>query len=150
MNSGFDLVVTALTSTWARTTSEDGRTYYTGRIPIFRELLYADAPMGADRLEQCEVQSFAYPGLTPFDIAYSLSTMSCGLGSMPSHTSLPAGDAAQLHCQSSGDGHTFYQSWYVLAADAGYMWLWCRSADYRPEDRWLSIAQTLEFLPAEE
>ena len=45
------------------------RYIYTGRIPMFRELLYAESPIHATGFEQCEVQSFAYPDLTPFDIA---------------------------------------------------------------------------------
>ena len=38
----------------------------------------------------------------------------------------------------------------VLAADPGYLWLWCRGPDDASDDRWRSIPQTIEFLPAEE
>ena len=133
---------------WPTTT---GRRVYTSAIPIFRQLLVADSPVRTGIIEQCEVQSFAYPDLTPIDIAYSLSQTLCLGMSYPSDISLPAGDAARLDCDRGGGGDPrLYQSWYVLAADSGYVWLWCRGPDDASENRWLAIAESLEFLPAEE
>jgi len=96
------------------------------------------------------VQSFAYPELTPFDIAYSLWRISCDDALDLARVSLPAGEAVQLNCQDRREERWFYQSWYVMEADPGYVWLWCRSADYRPDDHWRSIADTIEWLPEAE
>ena len=124
---------------------------YTSAIPIFRQLLVAASPPPTGMIEQCEVQSFAYPDLTPMDIAYSLSQTLCFGTSYPAPVLLPAGEAARLDCERGADGGPrLYQSWYVLAADPGYLWLWCRGPEDVSEDRWLSIAKSLEFLPAQE
>ena len=65
---------------------------------------------------------------------------------MPEHVSLPAGEGAQLHCRRPTETVTIHESFYVLKADGGYVWLWCTGDEQRPDDRWLSIAETFELL----
>ena len=39
---------------------------------------------------------------------------------------------------------------YILAAGDRLISLWCDATSLPPDDRWLSIAESFEFLPAEE
>jgi hypothetical protein len=41
-------------------------------------------------------------------------------------------------------------STYLLGTDEFLVMMLCTTGDLRPEDDWLSIAETIEFLPVEE
>jgi hypothetical protein len=61
--------------------------------------------------------------------------------------SLPVGSAPRLDViLTTGDGRTMY---FFTDDEAMHYWLTC-GADHLPDDRWLSVAETFEFLPAEE
>jgi hypothetical protein len=58
---------------------------------------------------------------------------------------LPAGQAARM----DGPDEATHLSVYLLRDGNTFYWISCAGDDL-PDDRWLSIAETFEFLPAEE
>ena len=62
-------------------------------------------------------------------------------------TRLPAGQA--IHIDDRPPTADWYRTAYLLTDGAGYYSLTCYGFE-PPDDRWLSIAETFEFLPAEE
>ncbi len=62
---------------------------------------------------------------------------------------LPAGEAIRVDMTESADAPPTTITIFSLAGAAGFYRLWCTS-DAPPADRWLSIAETIEFLPAGE
>jgi len=62
---------------------------------------------------------------------------------------LPAGPATRF---DFGDPFMYgdrYHADYRLVAPDGIAWLMCKSLGARPDDDWMSIAETFEFLPAD-
>jgi hypothetical protein len=62
---------------------------------------------------------------------------------------LPAGSATRIDWDIVEPDGDHYSSTYNLAGLDGPTWLDCEGPE-RPDDDWLSIAETFEFLPAEE
>jgi hypothetical protein len=60
---------------------------------------------------------------------------------------LPVGGAIRIDLEAPGEG--FSSATYMLTDAATFYGLMCNASD-PPEDRWLSIAETFEFLPTEE
>ena len=70
----------------------------------------------------------------------------------PQHIDLPAGLASHLRMsgRADSDAEWMSSSMYVLDQNEGVLVAVCGTYDDHPEDDWLSIAETIEFLPAEE
>ena len=125
-------------------------------IPIFPVLAVGIDPEYRQRQEQCDLVTFdliprwqPLP-LTTYDIAFSLAELLLPEGGFGTEQiSLPRGDATHLGQQTRRSGSEVFHSVFVFARDPGYVWLWCTSLDESPADDWLSIAQTIEFLPEE-
>ena len=72
-----------------------------------------------------------------------------------SEIELPAGRAIRfvldqaLIPNSVEEGYARYTTYYILINDFGLLFFLCWDPE-RPDDDWLSIAETIEFLPAEE
>jgi hypothetical protein len=134
-------------------TTPDGRAMpraAMGAIPIFPIAISAKGPGWQERIEQCRAGSFPYIGLTPNDIAVSLAIILLEPDTFSAEpVSLPAGEAAHLAATKTVDGRVVHQSAYVVAKDAGYLWLWCVGLDEWPDDDWRSIAETIEMLAPE-
>jgi hypothetical protein len=62
---------------------------------------------------------------------------------------LPVGPATQIDVVIREPDGDWYDTTYNLVTPDGQVWLGC-SGPERPDDRWLSIAETFEFLPSEE
>ena len=71
----------------------------------------------------------------------------------PRTIELPAGTAYVIR-QSKGDDDGDEDWWpassYLLRMDGGVLWLGCDRRGVRPEDDWLSVAETIELLPTRE
>jgi hypothetical protein len=70
----------------------------------------------------------------------------------PVEIDLPGGDAFRIGmrmAEPTAEGQYLPSTVYVMLADDRYLLASC-SAYQRPDDDWLSIAETFEFLPAEE
>ena len=57
------------------------------------------------------------------------------------------GGAIRIDAEVPEEG--FSGSWYLLTDGTNFYGLICGAPDL-PEDRWLSVAETFEFLPTEE
>jgi len=69
----------------------------------------------------------------------------------PQRIDLPAGPAYLIRSSDQDDSGVWGpSSMYLLDADPGVLMTYCSTKDARPEDDWLSIVETIEFLPAEE
>ena len=126
-------------------------------IPIFPILASGIDPEYRLRQEQCDLVTFDLVPrweplpLTTYDIAFSLAELLLpddGFGT--EEIALPAGEATHLTQQTRPSDREAFSSAFVVARDGGYVWLWCTSLDESPDDDWLSIARTIEFLPEEE
>ena len=60
---------------------------------------------------------------------------------------LPAGTSSRLDVVEHAEDGDWYGATYDLAAPNGIVWLICIGFGERPDDDWLSIARTLEFIP---
>ena len=100
----------------------------------------------------CDINVFRFDGATTHDVAEFLGDIYWDLETFDTgEVQLPlAGDAMLL--KSPGGGHALADTRVAYIFDAGdrYAWLSCTSTAEPPEDLWLSIADTIEFLPAEE
>jgi hypothetical protein len=63
---------------------------------------------------------------------------------------LPAGAATRFDFGDPDKYGDWHRADYRFTAPDGVVWLLCKSVGARPDDDWLSIAETFEFLPAEE
>ncbi len=126
-------------------------------IPIFPVLARGIAPAYEQRQEHCDLGPFDLTPrwqplpLTTRDVAFSLAILllpddSFGVIEMD----VPAGHASHLIQRTRHQGRDVFHSVFVIARDPGCVWLWCTSLDEAPDDDWLSIAQTIEFLPEEQ
>ena len=72
-----------------------------------------------------------------------------------SEIELPAGRAIRFVLDQAlvpnpvEEGYARYNTYYILVNDFGLLFFLCWGPE-RPDDDWLSIAETIEFLPAEE
>jgi hypothetical protein len=102
----------------------------------------------SDRPSGCRLMRYPTGGLTLLDFASGLLE--------PEHTTmtpmrLDAGDAIRLDLDLDldlGDGYVAQQ--YVIGSDDSFYQLACLTEGEVADDRWLSIAETFEFLPEEE
>jgi hypothetical protein len=71
-------------------------------------------------------------------------------GATVTDVALPAGEAKRIDASQLEEGWTSpsEQSYYLLVRDSRFYDIVCMSDD-PPEDRWLSIAESFEFLTAE-
>lgn len=127
-------------------------------IPIFPVLASGIDPEQqlGQRQERCDLVTFDLVprwqplSLTTRDVAFSLAELLLpddGFGT--EEIILPAGEATHLIQQTRPSDREVFSSAFVVARDGGYVWLWCTSLDESPDDNWLSIARTIEFLPEE-
>lgn len=126
-------------------------------IPIFPVLARGIAPEYEQRQEHCDLVPFDLTPrwqplpLTTYDVASSLASLLLPGDSFgASEIDVPAGHASHLIQRTGYQGRDVFYSVFVIARDSGYVWLWCTSLDEAPDDDWLSIAETIEFLPEEE
>jgi hypothetical protein len=123
-------------------------------LPIFESVLAAGPPDGTS---ECLVETFAFEGAEPSKIAETLGRVA-GYDEFEIRegVALPAGDAVpdqpvvRMSAHEARGGQPGRSVAYVLAAPRGYAWLWCSTTTASPSDDWLTIAETFEFLPAEE
>ena len=67
------------------------------------------------------------------------------------HLELPAGDAIRVVYEGQGgDGPQTLAQYFVATEDGGYVLFFRTTPSLAPDDHWLSIAESFEFLPAEE
>jgi hypothetical protein len=123
-------------------------------LPIFESVLAA-GPL--DETSECLVETFAFEGAEPSKIAETLGRVA-GYDEFEIREglALPAGDAVpdqpvvRMSAHEARGGQPGRSIAYVLAAPRGYAWLWCSTTGAPPSDDWLSIAESFEFLPAED
>jgi len=70
-----------------------------------------------------------------------------GPGEPTTEVILPAGPGSRLDVVEHADDGDWYGVTYGLAAPNGIAWLMCIGFGERPDDDWLSIARSLEFIP---
>jgi hypothetical protein len=104
--------------------------------------------------ENCNVTDLPSDG-TPVDVAVAsdaavVAEMGDQVSSGPETAllDLPAGKVGRLDFGMSFPGFETMQAVYYFTDGSTYMLLTCTHVE-RPEDDWLSIAETFEFLPAE-
>jgi hypothetical protein len=117
---------------------------------IFETALSA-SPSGAPG--QCAIQVFRYDGATTQEVAEFVASHYWDLrGGTMENVRLPsAGDAVKVVMLGGPSAVNGKRVAYVFDAGDYYAWLWCDSTGSPPpDDLWLSIADTIEFLPAEE
>ena len=108
-------------------------------------VLSAEAPGG----DTCEVALPDDPTRSSLhDWAESFLSTFRDFGSAATSTALrlPAGDAIRIDLELPDTGSSSVV--YLLTDGTNFYGLMCRAPD-APEDRWLSVAETIEFLPVE-
>jgi hypothetical protein len=117
---------------------------------IFETALTA-SPSGA--AGGCVIQVFRFDGATVLDVAEFLGTVYWDFEEFViSEISLPDAEYV-VRLQGPGTSSPLPGTTvaYVFDAGDGYAWLWCDSTSAAPpDDLWLSIADTIELLPADE
>ena len=121
-------------------------------LPIF-EMVIAAAPLEGPG--ECVIETFDFTGVEPGKMAETLGVVAGypefeiaeRLGGLDA---LPAGDYVRMSAAYAPGGEPGASVAYVFPTADGYSWLWCSTTDAPPADDWLSIAESVEFLPEEE
>lgn len=117
---------------------------------IIETAMQATEPEATDA---CGIQVFRFDGATTRDVAEFLGGSYWDLKRFEtSEVQLPSAGGA-MRLESPGGERALAGTLVAYIFDAGdrYAWLWCGSSvEAPPDDLWLSIADTIEFLPAED
>ncbi len=121
-------------------------------LPIF-EMVIAAAPLEGPG--ECAIETFDFTGVEPGKMAETLGVVAGypefeiaeRLGGVDA---LPAGDYVRMSAAYAPGGQPGASVAYVFPTPVGYSWLWCSTTDAPPADDWLSIAESVEFLPEQE
>ena len=124
----------------------------TPSLPIFESVIAA-APV--DGPGECTIETFAFAGQEPNKVAETLGLIADYPEFMIEERyggldALPGGDYVLMSAEYAPGGEPGASAAYVFPTPTGYAWLWCSTTESPPEDLWRSIAETVEFLSAEE
>jgi hypothetical protein len=115
------------------------------------ETALAASPSGAPG--ECGIQVFRFDGATVPDVAEFLGTVYWDFEEFViSEISLPTAEyVVRLQGPGTSSPRPGTTVAYIFDAGDRYAWLWCDSTSAAPpDDLWLSIADTIEFLSADE
>ena len=120
-------------------------------------LTYGPARAGSEIPETCTLATLApadFPGPEALGLWVAMELTAFATdepAQRPSvdYVDLPVGRVARLDFDTDDWAGQASTSCYLVPGDDSQHWLSCVGAE-RPADRWLSIAETFEFLPAEE
>jgi hypothetical protein len=113
-------------------------------MPVDERWVVLAANDDSDTPSGCRLMRYPTGGLTLLEFASGLLELE-----QPTLTPmrLDAGDAIRLDLDL-GEGYVAQQ--YVIGSDDSFYQLACLTEGAVADDRWLSIAETIEFLPAAE